>query len=138
MNRKILFPIWGVLFVLCAALGFIPEPAGLVRFALTVLSLIFFLPPAVMLYHANRNGDRQTVILLRNLSAIWLAVTTVTLVCNVLSLLFGQFVGYFLNALLILVSAPMICSGSWALTIFCWACLMFSAIQCLKNMKTRT
>ena len=138
MNQKTLFSIWAVLFAVCAALGFVPEPAGLARVALTALALVFFLPPAVLLYQANKARDHRTVCLIRNLSAIWLAVTTVVLVCNVLSLLGSEFAGDFLHALLVIVSSPMICGGSWAMTLFCWACLMFSAIQILKNMKTRT
>ena len=138
MKQKSLFPLWGVLFVVCAALGFIPNPTGLLRFLLTALALVFFLPPAILLYRASKRGDRATVRLIRNLSLTWLIVTVVVLVCNILSLLASQYTGDFLYALLVLVSAPMICGGVWAISLFCWACLLFSSIHLLKTMKTRT
>ena len=46
MNKKLLFVLWGVLFVLTAGLGFLPEAAGW----MTALSLLFFLPPALLNY----------------------------------------------------------------------------------------
>ena len=138
MNQKTLFFLWGGLFVLCAGLGFVPEPTGFLRVLLTGLALVFFLPPAVLLHRASKSGNWAVATLIRNLSILWLALAVVLLVCNVLSLLGSEFTGDFLYALLVIVSSPMICSGSWALTLFCWACLLFSAIHILKTMKTRT
>lgn len=138
MNPKLLFPLWGGLFVGCAALGFVPEPVGFVRVLMTALALVFFLPPALLLYRAGKTNDRTTASLIRNLSILWLALTVVLLICNVLSLLGSRFTGDFLYALLVILSAPMICGGIWAITIFCWACLLFAAIHILKTMKTRT
>ena len=57
MNQKILSALWGGLFIVCAGLGFIPEPEGSLQILLTVLSLLFFLPPALLLYHAVRKQD---------------------------------------------------------------------------------
>ena len=56
MNKNTLFVMWGGLFVLCAGLGFVPQPEGWVRPALTALSLVFFLPPFFLL----RGGSRET------------------------------------------------------------------------------
>ena len=44
MNRKFLYTAWAVLFILCAAFGFVPERSGVLQALLTVLSLVFFLP----------------------------------------------------------------------------------------------
>lgn len=52
MNRKFLYTAWAVLFILCAAFGFVPERSGVLQALLTVLSLVFFLPPAMLLYKA--------------------------------------------------------------------------------------
>ena len=46
MKKSHLFALWGVLFVLCAALGFLPESSGW----MTAVSVLFFLPPALLLY----------------------------------------------------------------------------------------
>ena len=138
MNQKVLLSLWGGLFIICAGLGFVPEPSGVLRVLLTLLALGFFLPPALLLRNAAKTGNRAMALLIRNLSLIWLSTTVFLLVSNVLSLLGNQFTGDFLYALLVIVSSPMICGGIWILTLFAWACLLFAAIHILKTMKTRT
>ena len=138
MKQNMLLPLWGGLYVLCAALGFIPEPSGAVRFSMMGLAALFFLPPATVLYRASKSGNLQPVILIRNLAVIWLIVTTAVLAANVLSLKSSEFTGDFLHALLVIVSSPMICSQFWIAPIFFWACLLFSANHIIKSTKTRT
>lgn len=138
MNQKTLFALWGGLFVLCAVLGFIPEPAGFLKFVLVVLALGFFLPPALLLHRAGKKKDRHCVTLVRNLSAVWLALTCGLLVVNFLSLMGSAALGDLLYAILIVASAPMACGQYWILTMFCWACLLFTSIHLLKKIKTRT
>ena len=125
MKNNHLFALWACLFIICAGLGFIPEPAGVVRVFLTMLSLLFFVPPAVLLHR----GDRNTVLLIRNLSALSLAVTAVTLVCNFLSALGSALLGDVLYTVLVIVSSPMVCCGYWALSLFLWACLLMASLQ---------
>ena len=48
-SNKPYYIAWGVLYALCAGLSFIPEPAGALKGFMTVLSLGFFVPPAVIL-----------------------------------------------------------------------------------------
>ena len=138
MKTKTLYALWGGMFVLCAGLGFVPEPAGFLKFLLTVLALAFFVPPGLLLYRAAKTGDRHTAALVRNLSAAWLAVTTVLLAANFLSLMGTTGLGDMLYALLVIASAPMVCGQSWVLVMFCWACLLFAGNHILKTMKTRT
>lgn len=129
MNKKSLFVLWGVLFIVCAGLGFIPDQEGAVRFVLTALSLVFFLPPALLLHAAGRTGDAHTRKLIRNLSALSLGLTLVLLVGNVLSALASEFVGGLLHTVLVIVSAPMVCSGYWVLSLFLWACLLMASLS---------
>ena len=44
MKKQALFGLWAGLFIVCAGLGFIPEPEGSVQILLTILSLLLFLP----------------------------------------------------------------------------------------------
>ena len=129
MKKSTLFALWGGLFIICAGLGFIPDPAGFLRFALTALSLGFFLPPAVLLYRAKEAEDTHTVQLVRNLSALSLSVTLVTLILNFLSAFWPEFWGNVLYFILVTVSAPMGCSGYWVLSLFGWACLLVASLQ---------
>lgn len=129
MSNKLLFALWGVLFIICAGLGFIPEPSGI----LTLVSLLFFLPPAVILYRAGKTGDTASVKLICSLAALSLGLTLLLLIGNVLSVAASEAVGTALYFLLTIVSAPMICSGYWVLSLFLWACLLTAGLQVLKN-----
>ena len=129
MNKKTLFVLWGVLFILCAGLGFVPEPQGALRMVLTALSVLFFLPPALLLYRADRN----TALLVRNLSALSLGVTLLTLSLNFVLAVSTETLGNILHTILVIVSAPMLCSGYWVLSLFLWACLLMGSLKLLKQ-----
>lgn len=125
MNKKTLFVLWGILFVLCAGLGFIPAPAGALKGLMTALSVLFFLPPALLLWKA----DRETGLLIRNLSMLSLGVTMVTLILNFVMAVSSEFLGNVLHYILVIVSAPMICSGYWVLSLFLWASLLMVSLK---------
>lgn len=125
MKKSHLFALWGVLFVLCAALGFLPESNGW----MTAVSVLFFLPPALLLY----KGDRNTVLLVRNLSALSLGVTLLTLSLNFVLAVSTETLGNILHTILVIVSAPMMCSGYWVLSLFLWACLLMGSLKLLKQ-----
>ena len=133
MNKRSLFALWGGMYIVCAGLGFIPaEGAG--RAALTVAAVLFFLPPAVLVYRAGKEGDSDTLKLVRNLSALSLSLTAALLVANVLSVLGPEGLGVFLNVMLTVVSAPMLCCGAWAVSLFLWACLLMASLSALKGL----
>ena len=136
MKKKGLFVLWGVLFVSCAGLGFVPQPAGALKWLLGLLGLLFFAPPVLLLARAKESGDRAVAALVRNLAIASLVLTLLALVGNVLSLLGGVKLGNVLNAVLAIVSTPMFCSQIWVLSIFCWAFLMIAANKLMKKMKT--
>lgn len=125
MNKRILLAAWAILFLLCAVLGFIPEPEGFVKALLTLLSIGFFVPPALLVW----KGETAAVKLVRNLSIASLAVTLGAIVLNLVSVYFSQAVGTALYAILVIVSTPMICVGHWALSLFLWAFLMVWAVK---------
>jgi len=132
MNKKTLFTVWAVLFILCAGLGFIPNPGLGGGIFLTALSVLFFAPPALLTYLAAAEGDVRTLRLVRNLSILSLTVTLVTLVLNVLCALYSEVLGNILHMILIIVSSPMICSGYWAVSLFLWACLLLVTVKQIK------
>ena len=136
MKKKGLFVLWGVLFAACAGLGFVPQPAGALKWLLGLLGLVFFAPPVLLLARAQESSDRAVAALVRNLAIASLVLTLLALVGNVLSLLGGVKLGNVLNAVLAIVSTPMFCSQIWVLSIFCWAFLMIAANKLVKKMKT--
>ena len=123
MNKKLLYMLWAGLFVLCAGLGFIPEPEGPFKIALSIISLVFFVPPAWLLYR----GDMSDAKLVCNLSALSLGLTLILLILNFLTALQSDFLGQVLHYTLVIVSSPMICSGHWAMSLFLWACLLIAS-----------
>lgn len=125
MQKKNVFILWGVLFVLCAGLGFRPEPQGTEKTLLTVVSVGFFLPPAWLLW----KGQREDVQLVRNLSLLSLLATMVTLILNFVLAMGSETLGNMLHYVLVVVSAPMIASGHWALSLFLWACLLMVSLR---------
>ena len=114
MSNKHLYIAWGVLYIVTAALGFIPEVDGLAAAGMTALSLIFFVPGFILLYR----GEKKTVLIL---SVVSLALTALCLVLNVWSVGMTADMGDFLYWLLGLISAPMFCSRFWVLSLFGWA-----------------
>ena len=138
MSKKMWFLLWGGLFVLCAALGFLPEPVcaptedgGVcwLRVVMTILSVVFFLPPAVLLHKAGKEKNVPIQQLIRNLSALSLGLTLVMLILNFWSALGPEILGSVLHYVLVVVSTPMICSGQWALSLFLWACLLMVSLR---------
>lgn len=135
MNKRFLFALWGGLFILCAGLGFIPEPTGVWKGVMTALSVLFFVPGVLLLNLAKQEKDRQLAATVRNLSAASLGLTLAALVANFLSLAAPGAVGDSLYAVLVIVSSPMVCSGYWLLSLFLWACLLVMSLEILKQKK---
>ena len=129
MNKKLLYTLWAGLFILCAGLGFIPEPEGALPVLLALLSWLFFLPPAWLLYR----GDPADVKLIRDLSALSLGLSLILLVLNFLTALQSEALGMVLHYILTIVSAPMICSGHWAMSLFLWACLLTASCKQIRR-----
>lgn len=127
MNHKLFLALWGVLFIICAVLGFMPEGDA------PVAALAFFLPPAFLLYRAGKMGDRACVKLVCALAALSLVLTLGLLIGNVLSVGASEWVGTMLYYLLVIVSAPMVCSGYWALSLFLWASLLVAGVGILQK-----
>lgn len=133
MKNSVLYMLWAGLFILCAVLGFIPNPQGALRNCLTVLAVLFFVPGGVLTYRAAKAGDRDGLKLIRNLSAASLAVTLAVLVLSFATVAASEGVGNFVYGLLVILSSPMVCSGIWVLSMFLWACLLMTSISQLKK-----
>ena len=129
MKSQFLYALWGALFILCAGLGFIPEPAGVLRVLLTGLSILFFLPPAVLVWKGRREKDRMALMLVRNLSIVSLGLSVGLIIANFLMAFRSELLGDILHGVLVVVSSPMICSGHWAMSLFFWACLLISSAR---------
>ena len=134
MDNGILLALWGGMYILCCVLGFVSPADSFSQAFMTVLSVLFFLPPGLLVWQAKKKGDAKTLRLVRRISLLCLGLTTVTLVANFLSVLAStEIIGTVLHYLLALVSVPMLCSNAWILSLFCWACLLSGSF--LKSKK---
>ena len=120
MKPKHLWLAWLYLFVLCAALGFIPEPYGLVKALLVIAAICFFIPGGLLL----ANGGRKTAKKIMLISGLSLVLTMVLIILNFASALMPEFWGSFFYILMGILTAPMLCGQFWVLSLFGWACLL--------------
>ena len=131
MSNTVLYIIWGILYVGCAALGIFnaPEWAG-------VLGCIsFFIPPALLLWQADRNSDQKTVLTVRNLSLIWLGTTLLLLILNIFSVAMSETAGTVLYYILVVFSSPMVCGQKWIIAMFLWSYVLMTSLKLLKEKK---
>ena len=123
--NKWLYCGWGVMYILCVALSLIQGATGLMKAALLVFSIMFFVPGFLLLYNAIRDGDRKGILRIRFISLASLVLTTVCLVVFfVLAALNQEAAINVTYEILALVSAPMLSSQYWIVSLFLWACLL--------------
>ena len=136
MKKRALYIVWGALFILCALLGFIQEPQGLVKALLVLLAVGFFVPGGILLWKGYREKDLFVLRLIRNLAAISLLGTLVLLILNFLSVGAAALTGDFLYGLLVMFSAPMYCGQYWVMSLFLWACMLMASLSFLKKCRS--
>lgn len=124
MKKSVFYIAWGALYCLCVGFGFLSEPRGIGKALLVLLSLLFFLPPYLLLWQAKKATDRKTLLVLRSVSSCILALTLLLLVLNLLSVYVSPEAGLTLHVLLVMFSAPMVCGQYWVLSLFLWALLL--------------
>lgn len=129
MINQRLFISWAFLYGICAALGFLPEPTGALSGLMILLSVAFFVPPAILLYRAVKGKEYFLIAKIKMISLLSLSLTLLVLIVNFLSVGASAAAGLVLYWLLILVSAPMICSQMWIVPLFCWGCLLTVCLQ---------
>ncbi len=123
MKQKTLYPVWGVLYVLCCALGFLPQKSA----PLTVIAVLFFTPGVLILVDAYKHKDKKALLRLRLVSLGSLVLTLAILAASFASAQGSISLGNALHYILGIVSVPMYCSSIWALPLFLWACLFMAS-----------
>ena len=131
-NRKLAI-IWAILYGVTAALGFLPKLSKALSFLMILLSLAFFVPPGILIYRGIKWGDVALLKTIRNLCFASLGGTLLLLVLNFLAVNASTAAGLVLNWILILVSAPMICSQLWVLPLFGWAVMLMICLDKIKK-----
>ena len=125
MKEKLLYIAWGCLYILCVGLGTISEAQGLLKLALMMISVVFFVPGIILLYDSVTAGDRKGVLRIRWICIASLALTVAGLAGFLASGASGSEETVNLAyEVLILVSSPMACSQFWLLSLFLWGCLL--------------
>ena len=133
MTKKKLYIAWAVMFVICAALGFIPAPKGAAYWSMFLFSLLFFVPPTILLYKAGKGRDKKELRRIRMISLISLGLTLLALALNFLSVDATEAAGIAVYYILIIVSSPMVCGQIWVVSLFLWGCLLTASWQELRK-----
>ena len=128
-NQYILAAIWAGMFILCVVLGFLPPQEGANRYLLAGFAVLFFLPPALLVWQGHQGHDRRLLALVRNLSIASLSGSVLLIIANFLAAFRSELLGDILHGLLVVVSSPMICGGHWAMSLFLWACLLIASLK---------
>ena len=136
MKTKQLYLYWLYLFIFCAAMGFIRERNPLVTALLALLSLVFFVPGAMLMYRGIKSRDRKTVRNVMLICICSLGLTLVVFIANVLTALApnNDLLGRIFQAILVVFSAPMMCAPYQFISMFLWACLLFTGISYWKKL----
>ena len=127
MKSKSIYPVWGIMYVLCCALGFLTQRSKGLDVALTILSVLFFVPGVVIMVNAYMQNDKKELKRLRLISLGSLVLTLVVLAITFATARGSVGLGNALQNVLGVVSVPMFCSKVWALPLFLWACLFISS-----------
>ena len=138
MSNVYLSIIWGAFYIACAGLGFIAAPEGFVYGLCVVMSIVFFIPPSVLLYRAVRAGDRKMLRWIRNISLVWLLTAMVMIILNILSVIATKLTGLVLYYMMVILTAPMISGQAWVIALFGWACLLVVSWQQLRKINGKT
>lgn len=134
MKKRILYIVWAALYVLCVGLGTYEAPEGILKAAMVAIAVLFFVPPAFLLWDAKALQDRKTVLVVRWISIASLLLTLVSMMAFFIVGVKGSDATNILYEVLILVSSPMVCGQYWLLSLFLWGCLLSATF--LKPVKT--
>lgn len=121
--------IWGVLYLICTACGFVPNPQGGWYGLFVLLSIAFFIPPGWLLYKAVQWRSSKIMKQVRLVSILSLSLSFVMILVNLLAIHASEAWGTALYWILIVVSAPMVCGQAWVIGLFGWACLLMASIM---------
>ena len=135
MKDKILYYLWGGWFIVCALLGFIPQPEGCARVLLVIAAAAFFVPGGILLYRGIQGQNLGRLRLFRNLSLIWLGTALGLLVLNFLSFFAGEATGDALYGFMIILTSPMVCGQYWVLSLFGWAVFLMTSLSFLRKFR---
>ena len=127
MKQKSLYSVWGVLYILCGALGFLSQRNTVVNIIFTAISVLFFLPGVLILADAYKQKNKKALLRLRLVSLGSLVLTLALLAASFASAQGSLKLGDVLHYILAVVSVPMLCSSIWVLPLFLWACLFISS-----------
>ena len=124
MKKRVLYISWLCMAILCIGLGTLQTQELMLQIPLAAIGLVFFVPPAILIYDALESRDRKEILRLRWISILSLALTVSNLIAFLLTAATGAEIADFLYDLLIVLSCPMICCQYWFISLFLWGCLL--------------
>ena len=129
MKKSVLYIVWGILYCACVGFSFVGEATVGEKAFLIALSVLFFVPPYWLYVLARKEDNRKTLLVLRLISIIVLALMPILFFLNVLSVNYTATFGLVVFVLFTMFSPPLLTSQSWIIPLFLWAVLMMLTLQ---------
>ena len=123
-KNTVLYIIWAVLYCACVGFSFVGETTVGEKAFLIALSVLFFVPPYWLYVLAKKENNRKTLLVLRLISIIVLALVPILFFLNVLSVNYTATFGLVVFVLFTMFSPPLLTSQTWIIPLFLWAVLM--------------
>ncbi len=124
MNKKVWIPAWIVMYVAAVAAG-VFWPASVIS---RIVGVAFFAPPAVLLWQGIRQGNKKLVFWVRIIAIAALVLTLLAIIAVFLSVRSEKNLSHLMDAILLLVAAPMKCFKAWVVSLFGWACVLYGSL----------
>ena len=120
----LLYGFWLFAYGLCGILGLIEPVTDLQAAMMTALSVLFFVPPVILLIRSLKRKEQLPVKVIRWICIGSLGLTLAGFIANIAAVNASEQTGLVLYRLLNFVSVPMVCSRHYVLSLFLWACLL--------------
>lgn len=124
MKEKVLYGIWGAMAALCIGLGTLEADFLLLKIALGLIGVMFFVPGGILLYDALSAGNRKGVLRIRWISLLSLVLTVVSFLAFFITAARGAAAAEIFYDVLLILSCPMLCCQWWVISLFLWSCLL--------------
>ena len=138
-NTMKLWISWAAAYVVCTICGLIPTSEGsFIGLPLMLLGMAFFIPPTILIWYVVKKKRVSPLVHIRNVSIIFLALTTIAYVLNMLTYDASEPVQLFAQWFKAMVATPMDCLPEQIqlLSVFGWACILMAAIHYLRDPNT--
>ena len=118
--------------MICLFLCLGETPVGWAKAPFVLVGLLFYVPPFYLLFLSKK--DRKAIKLMQIISGGSLAAFVVLYVLNIMSVKWSVLAGRVLYYLLVVFSAPILCSQFFVVGLFLWGSILWACILMIRKL----